>query len=66
MSTYMKMRLYCKSCKKHYLVDVLTSTSSFMIELDPKLKKKAQAGTLFKNFCPVCNSELEHKEDEEY
>ncbi len=65
MSTYMEMRLYCKECKAYHWVNVLTSTSSFMIQRDPKLLKKAKDGTLFKNFCPVCKSELEHKEDEE-
>lgn len=61
MSTYQKMELYCSECDKNYLVDVLASTSSFMIQMDPELQRKAKEGTLFKNFCPVCDTELEPK-----
>ena len=64
MSVYMDKKLYCEKCKKNYEVPVLMSTNSFLIEQDPVLKKKAQEGTLFKNFCPKCNKELIIKEDE--
>lgn len=55
---------YCKHCKKEYEVPVLLSTNSFFIERDPKLKKKAEEGTLFKNFCPVCKNEMVDVKDE--
>ena len=58
MTKIMKRPLYCKKCKKEYEVPVLLSTNSFMIENNPILKQKAMDGTLFKNFCPVCHSEL--------
>ena len=62
MSVYINKKLHCQKCKDDFEVPVLMSTNSFLIEQDPILKKKAEEGTLFKNFCPKCNGELEVKE----
>lgn len=59
MSVIKIKELYCKKCDKLMEQPVLMSTNSWMIEMDPELKKRAEAGTLFKNFCPVCGSELQ-------
>ncbi len=64
MTKIIKAKLYCNDCKKYYEVPVMLSTNSFMIERDPVLKQKAKDGTLFKNFCPVCNKELVNKDYE--
>ena len=64
MTKIIRTKLYCENCNKFYEVPVVLSTNSFMIERDPVLKQKAKDGTLFKNFCPVCNKELVNKEDE--
>jgi len=58
MTKIIRKEMYCPKCKKSYEVPVVLSTNSFMIEMDPKLKKRYEEGTLFKNFCPVCNCEL--------
>lgn len=63
MTKIIKSKMYCPNCKKSYEVPVILSTSSFMIEKDPVLKKKYEEGTLFKNFCPVCNTELENNKE---
>ena len=64
MTKIIKSRLYCNKCRKYFEVPVLLSTSSFMIDKDPNLKKMYENGTLFKNFCPVCGNELMEKEGE--
>ena len=64
MTRVIKKKLYCNNCKKSYEVPVIMSTNSFMIQNDPVLRKRAEDGTLFKNFCPVCKEELVNKEDE--
>mgnify|MGYP003302076097 CR=1 FL=1 len=64
MTKVIKRELYCNNCKKSYTVPVIMSTNSFMIAKDPVLKQKAQNGTLFKNYCPVCNKELVDKDYE--
>ena len=64
MTKVIKKEMYCNNCKKVHIVPVVLSTNSFMIEKDPVLKKRALAGTLFKNFCPDCGKELVNKEDE--
>ena len=64
MTKVLTKKMYCEHCKKSYEVPVLLSTNSFMIERDPELPKRAQEGTLFKNFCPVCHHELVGEEHE--
>ena len=64
MTRVIKKKLYCNHCKKSYEVPVIMSTNSFMIQNDPILRKRAEDGTLFKNFCPVWKEELVNKEDE--
>lgn len=64
MTKIIKKTMYCKHCKKCYQVPVMMSTNSFMIQKDPVLKQKAKDGTLFKNFCPVCNEEMVSVEHE--
>ena len=64
MTRIITKKMYCKHCKKSYEVPVILSTNSFMLQRDPELKKRAQDGTLFKNFCPVCNNELVGEKDE--
>lgn len=64
MTKVIKQKLYCKKCKKEYEVPVILSTNSYMIEMDPVMKQRAKDGTLFKNFCPVCNEELTRGKDE--
>ncbi len=65
MSNVRMMKLYCEKCDEVMEQPVLLSTNSWMINADPKLKKKAEDGTLFKNFCPNCNSELKAYKEEE-
>ena len=64
MTKIIKQKLYCKNCKKEYEVPVVLSTNSYMLQKDPVLRQKAMEGTLFKNFCPVCNTELTRGKDE--
>lgn len=64
MTKIIKREMYCTNCQKSFVVPVMLSTNSFMIERDPVLKQKAKDGTLFKNFCPVCNKELVDKINE--
>lgn len=64
MSTYMQMDLYCPKCKVTERVSVLVSTNSWMIQADPELRKKAEDGTLFKNFCSSCGTELVHENED--
>ena len=64
MTVIIDKKLYCKKCKEYFEVPVLMSTNSFLIERDPELKRRVQEGTLFKNFCPKCNSEMIIKEEE--
>ena len=64
MTKVVLKNMYCPKCKKEYEVPVMMSTNSFMIERDPVLRHKAKEGTLFKNFCPVCNTELERGKNE--
>ncbi len=64
MTKIIRESMYCKHCKKSYEVPVVLSTNSFMIERDPVLRQKAKNGTLFQNFCPVCNQKLVRKDDE--
>ncbi len=59
MTKIIKMKLYCPTCQKYFEQPVVLSTSSFMLEMDPELKKRYEDGTLFKNFCPDCGGELE-------
>ena len=63
MTKIVKEEMYCSNCKKCFEVPVVLSTSSFMLERDPALKKKYEEGTLFKNFCPECGKELSYKKD---
>lgn len=58
MTKIVRKEMYCPKCDKNYEVGVLISTSSFMIEKSPILKKQQEEGTLFKNFCPKCGTEL--------
>ena len=64
MTRIITKKMYCKNCKKSYEVKVLASTNSMMIQNDPELKRRAQNGTLFKNYCPVCKTELVGVKDE--
>lgn len=65
MSVVRMQKLYCKKCDKVVEQPVLMSTNSWMIEMDPELKKRAENGTLFKNFCETCGEELEMEKEEE-
>ena len=40
MTRIIKKEVYCSKCKNNVVVPVLTSTSSFALEHDPKLKEK--------------------------
>ena len=64
MTKIILKNMYCPKCEKEYEVPVMMSTNSFMIERDPILKQRAKEGTLFKNFCPVCKTELTRGKDE--
>ena len=63
MTKIIRDEMYCPKCKKNYVVPVVLSTNSFMLERDPMLMEKYKKGELFKNFCPVCKSELVGKKD---
>ena len=63
MTKIIKKTMHCPECDKDFEVPVVLSTNSFMLKKDPKLMKKYNEGTLFKNFCPVCNCELKNKEE---
>lgn len=52
-----KKDMYCPNCKKMFYVPVLMSVSTFMMSNEQK--KKLENGTLFKNMCPQCGTELE-------
>lgn len=56
MTKVIKRDLYCQKCKKMFNQPVYMSVSSFLMSEEEK--KKMQEGTLFKNFCPECGSEL--------
>ena len=64
MTKIILQKMYCDQCKKSYEVEVLLSTNSRIIQHDPVLRQRAVEGTLFKNFCPVCNKELVSKDNE--
>ena len=64
MTKIVKRQMYCKKCDKYFDVPVVLSTNKIMLEKDPELKKKYENGTLFKNFCPECGSELGFKKEE--
>lgn len=63
MTRIIKKIMHCPECDKDFEVPVVLSTNSFMLKKDPELMKKYENGTLFKNFCPVCNCELKNKEE---
>lgn len=56
MTKIVKRELYCSSCKKTFVQPVYMSVSSFLMSAEEK--KRAEDGTLFKNFCPECGKEL--------
>ena len=58
MTKIIKKKLYCKKCGKYYQVPMVLSINSYILNRDENLKNKLEAGTLFKNYCPVCNEEL--------
>ena len=64
MTKIINIKLYCENCKKYYEVPVIMSTNSYMIKIDPVLRKKVAEGTLFKNLCPDCGKELVNKDHE--
>ena len=64
MTKVILKNMYCPNCKKEYEVPIIMSTNSFMIQNDPVLRQRAKEGTLFKNFCPVCKTELTRGKDE--
>lgn len=64
MTRIIKKEVYCSKCKNNVVVPVLTSTSSFALEHDPKLKEKYLKGDLFKLVCPKCGNEIEEKEEQ--
>lgn len=61
MTKVINKELYCSKCKKTFVQPVYMSISSFLASEEEK--KKMAEGTLFKNFCPQCSSELTDKED---
>ena len=56
MTKVVQRELYCPVCKKTFVQPVYVSVTSFLMSEEEKEKMKK--GTLFKNFCPVCNKEL--------
>lgn len=56
MTKIVPKELYCSKCKKTFIQPVYYSVSSFMMSEEEK--KKLKEGTLFRNFCPQCGSEL--------
>ena len=64
MTKIIKRKLYCDKCKEYYVVPVVLSTNSFVLNHDARLKDRAKNGELFKNLCPVCKRELVYKEHE--
>lgn len=56
MTKVVQRELYCPVCKKTFVQPVYMSVTSFL--MSDKEKEKMKNGTLFKNFCPVCNTEL--------
>lgn len=59
MTNIIRKEMYCPKCKEKFVVPVVLSTNSIMLEKDANLRKKYENGTLFKNFCPKCGGELE-------
>lgn len=59
MTKIINKEMYCKKCNKNYVVPVVLSTSSVMLQRDPILKKRYEEGKLFVNECPVCGEKLE-------
>lgn len=64
MTRIIRRTMYCKNCGKSYVVPVVASTNSYMLNQDKDLQKRAKEGNLFKNLCPVCKQELEELKDE--
>ena len=56
MTKVVKMEMRCPKCNKNFVQPVYMSVSSFLMSNEEK--KKLEEGTLFKNYCPECGSEL--------
>ena len=59
MTNVVRKEMYCSNCNEKFIVPVVLSTNSIMLEKSESLRKKYEDGTLFKNFCPKCGQELE-------